>query len=186
MIGGLDSRLLYVGLVGLVGVQRLVELVIARRHVRIAMARGGIEAGASHYPAMVAMHAAFLLAAPAEVWILDRPLVPPLALAMLAVLALAAGLRIWVIRTLSWRWTTRVITVPGLAPVRDGPFRYLRHPNYLAVVAEIAALPLVHGAWLTALVFSILNALVLRVRLRVENEALADATGQARAEGESP
>ena len=178
MIGGIDSRLLYGGLIALVGVQRLVELAVARRHARIAFSRGGVESGAAHYPAMVAMHTTFLLAAPAEVWLLNRPLIPPLAATMLGVLVLAAGLRIWVIRTLSWRWTTRVITVPGLAPVRRGPFRHLRHPNYLAVAAEILALPLVHGAWLTAAVFSVLNALLMRTRIRVENAALEAAAAR--------
>lgn len=183
MIAGIESEWLYCGLVGLVAVQRLVELVVARRHERIARSRGGVESGRGHYPLMVAVHAGLLVAAPVEVIALERPLVPALALTMLALLALAGVLRVWVIRTLSWRWTTRVITVPGLPPVTGGPFRWLAHPNYLAVCLEFLALPLVHGAWLTALVFSVLNGLVLRTRIRVESAALARAAAQPSAAG---
>ncbi len=175
VIDGIDSRLLFCGLVGLVAAERLAELALARRNTRIALAHGGIESGRGHYPWMVALHTAFLFAAPLEVLALDRPFVPSLAAAMALVLALAMGLRGWVIATLSWRWTTRVITIPGLAPVTGGPFRFSRHPNYVAVMLEFVALPLVHTAWLTALVFGLLGGMLLRVRIRVENEALARA-----------
>ena len=177
VIDGIDSRLLFGGLVGLVAIERLAELALARRNTRIALAHGGIESGRRHYPWMVALHTAFLAAAPLEVFLLDRPFVPPLAAAMATVLAATMALRAWVIATLSWRWTTRVITIPGMAPVTGGPFRFLRHPNYLAVMLEFVALPLVHTAWLTALAFSLLGAVLLFVRIRVEDRALARATG---------
>jgi len=90
------------------------------------------------------------------------------------------ALRYWVVKSLRWRWTTRVLCLPGERVVCSGPYRWLRHPNYLAVVVEIAALPLVHTAWLTALVFSIANAVVLHTRIRVEDEALARCSDSAR------
>jgi methyltransferase len=172
-MGGVDSRVLYTALVAVVAVMRLVELRISRRHIARLKARGAVEVGFSHYPWMVAVHASFLVACVLEVWLLDRPWLPPLALAMLALLVAAAALRYWVIATLGERWSTRVVLVPGEAPVATGPFRWLRHPNYLAVIVEFLALPLVHTAWWTAVLFSAANALVLRARIGVEEAALA-------------
>lgn len=166
---------LYFVLIGGIALERLVELRIASRNRKALLARGAVEAGAGHYPPMVALHTAFLLACPLEVIVLDRPFVPPLAVAMLAVLAAAGALRFWVIATLKGRWTTRILVLPGAPPVTGGPFRYLRHPNYLAVVLEMLALPLVHSAWLTAVVFSLANAWLLKVRIAAEERALADA-----------
>ncbi len=134
-----------------------------------------MESGSGHYRWMVAMHTAFLAACPMEVWWSHRPFLPFLGYPMLALLGASAGLRVWTLRSLGKRWTTRVIPLPGEPRVVDGPFRYLRHPNYLAVVLEMAALPLVHTAWFTACLFSLLNALMLRVRIPVENAALARA-----------
>lgn len=170
---GLDSRLLFTFLVAAVAVERLVELRVARRNLDRLLDRGGIEAAPGHYRWMVLLHTAFLLAAPLEVWMLDRPFRPALALPMLALVALAALLRFWVIATLGERWTTRIVTVPGAPPVAGGPYRYLRHPNYLAVIVEMFALPLAHAAWLTALLFSAGNAAVLAVRIRAEEAALS-------------
>jgi methyltransferase len=172
----MDSRLLYTVLVVAVALGRLIELRIAERHRRNLLARGAFEAAPGHYPWMVALHAAFLLSCPLEVWLLGRPFFPLLAAAMLILLALAVALRWWVISTLGRRWTTRILYLPGASPVTGGPYRYLRHPNYLAVVAEIAALPLVHTAWITALAFSVLNAWLLKVRIRAEEAALAGAS----------
>jgi methyltransferase len=169
---GLDSRLLFVGLVAAVAAMRLGELRIARRNTRRALAAGAIEVGAGHYRAMVAMHAAFLVSAPVEVYLLERTVLPALAAPSLLLLAFAATVRVWVIRTLGTRWTTRIVCLPGNPVTRSGPYRYLRHPNYLAVAVEIVALPLVHTAFVTAAVFSVLNALVLRRRIRMEEEAL--------------
>ena len=167
-----DSRWLFTGLVGLVGLERLLELWIAGRNRRWLLERGGFEVGQDHYPWMVLLHATFLVAAPMEVWMLDRPLIPPLALGMMLLLIVAMALRYWVVVTLRQRWTTRVVLLPGASRITRGPFRFLSHPNYLAVVLEIAALPLVHTAWLTALTYSILNAVVLKTRIRVEEAAL--------------
>ena len=173
----MDTRLLYSLLVAAVAVGRLIELRIAERHRRSLSARGGVEAGAGHYPWMVALHTAFLFAGPLEVWLLDRPFIPGLAAAMLVLLVSAVALRWWVIATLGERWTTRIIILPGAPPVTGGPYRFLRHPNYLAVVLEVAALPLVHTAWITALVCSLANLLVLALRIRVEDAALRSAGG---------
>ncbi len=175
-IASADSRLLFLGLVGAVAALRLAELILAARNRRRLLARGGIESGAGHYPWMVAQHAAWLVAAPLEVWLLGRPFVPALGVPMLALLLAATPLRWWVIRTLGDRWTTRIVVVPGEAPVERGPYRILRHPNYLAVVVEIAALPLVHTAWLTALLASLTNAVVLSIRIAAEERALAGAS----------
>jgi methyltransferase len=168
----IDSRLLYTLLVALVAAERAAELVVSRRHERRLRARGAVEVGAGHYPFMVALHASFLLACPAEVWLLDRPFRP--ALAAVAGLALVAtmALRWWVIATLGERWTTRVLVLPGAPLVAGGPFRWLRHPNYLAVAVEMFALPLVHGAWLTALLWGGTNLGLLAVRIAAEDPAL--------------
>ncbi|MEU8357293.1 isoprenylcysteine carboxylmethyltransferase family protein [Nonomuraea sp. NPDC048882] len=163
----------YLLLIGAVVLERLAELVVARRNLAWALARGGVEHGGGHYPWIVLAHVALLIAAPAEVWLLGRPFVPALGWPMLAVVVLAQGLRWWCIGTLGRRWNTRVVVVPGLPLVRRGPYRWLRHPNYVAVVAEGIALPLVHSAWLTALAFTAANAALLTVRIRVENAALA-------------
>ncbi|MDQ0931153.1 isoprenylcysteine carboxyl methyltransferase family protein [Streptomyces turgidiscabies] len=165
-------------LVAAVAAERVAELRVARRHERWSTARGATVSGQGHYPVMVALHTGLLVACPAEVWLAGRPFVPALAWPMLAVLVAAQALRWWCIHALGPRWNTRVIVVPGLPLVTDGPYRWrwLRHPNYVAVVAEGLALPLVHTAWVTATVFTLLNAALLTVRIRCENRALAAAT----------
>ena len=170
---GLDTRVLYTVLIGLIASGRLVELRVAGRNLRSLIARGGIEVAPEHYPWMVLLHASFLAACPLEVWLLDRPFLPALGIPMLLLVVLAAVLRWWVIRTLHGRWTTRIVCLPGVPPVTAGPYRFLRHPNYLAVIVEMFALPLVHTAWLTAVAYSVLNAAILRVRIRAEEEALS-------------
>jgi methyltransferase len=172
----LDTPVLYTLLVLLVALGRLIELRIAGRNRRALLARGGVEVAPEHYRWMVLLHTAFLICCPLEVWLLGRPFVPVLGIPMLVLVVLATGLRYWVISTLDGRWTTRIVVLPGASPVAGGPYRFLRHPNYLAVITEIFALPLVHTAWLTALVFSGLNGLILRVRIRAEEEALARMT----------
>lgn len=165
----------YTALVLAVAGERLAELVVALRNTRWALARGGVETGRAHYPAMVALHTALLLGALVEVRLADRPFVPLFGWAMVVVVAAAQGLRWWCIRTLGHRWNTRVIVVPGLPLVTGGPYRLLRHPNYAAVAAEGLALPLVHGAWLTAALFTVLNAALMTVRVRCEEAALTAA-----------
>jgi methyltransferase len=174
---GIDSRIAYTVFVALVAMQRLWELQISKRHLRTLRAEGAFEVGAGHYPWMVALHTSFLISCVAEVWFMDRPWRPAVAAVSMMVLAAAAGLRWWTLSTLGGRWTTRVMVVPGEELVTGGPFRYLRHPNYLAVIMEIAAIPMVHCAWLTAVVFSAADLLLLRVRTQVEESALRTATG---------
>ncbi len=166
------TRVLYLALCGAVAIERLVELGIARRNLKAALARGGREYGAGHFPVMVTMHVAFLCFCPLEVWLFYRPFLPWLALPSFAFVFAAQALRYWCIATLGERWNTRVIIVPGAPLVAAGPYRWLDHPNYVAVVTEIAALPLVHTAWLSAIVFSFANAVVLRARIAVEDRAL--------------
>ncbi|MDN3295183.1 isoprenylcysteine carboxyl methyltransferase family protein [Streptomyces ficellus] len=162
----------YTVLVLAVGAERVAELVVARRHARWSLARGAVEFGRRHYPAMVTLHTALLVGCLAEVWAARRPFHPGLGWTMLAVVVAAQGLRWWCVRTLGPRWNTRVLVVPGLPLVSAGPYRWLRHPNYVAVVAEGVALPLVHGAWLTATLFTVFNAALLTVRVRCEDAAL--------------
>lgn len=169
----------YLGFLSLFGAERLVELWLSRRHARLSFARGGIEAGAEHFPAMAALHASFLPACAAEVVLLRRPFPGPIGWAALGFALSAQALRWWSIHSLGESWNVRVILVPGAEPKRHGPYRFVRHPNYLAVAIEMACVPLVHGAWATALVFSGLNAFVLRERIRVEERALGDAYRQA-------
>jgi methyltransferase len=132
-----------------------------------------VEYGRGHYPVMTVMHTALLVSCLVEVWAGHRRFVPALGFPMLAVVLAAQALRWWCVRTLGPRWNTRVIVIADLPLVAGGPYRWLRHPNYVAVVAEVAALPLVHTAWITASFFTLANAAVLAVRLRCENGALA-------------
>ncbi|WP_244872204.1 isoprenylcysteine carboxyl methyltransferase family protein [Catellatospora sp. TT07R-123] len=169
------SVLPYTLLILAVAAERLVELVVSRRHAAWARARGGREFGRGHYPAMVAIHTGLLAGCLAEVWLADRPFLPALGWPMLALVVASQALRWWCVATLGQRWNTLVIVVPGLPLVARGPYRWLRHPNYVAVVVEGIALPLVHTAWVTALAFTLANAAVLAVRIRVENAALAQA-----------
>ncbi|CAA9440067.1 MAG: FIG01130075: hypothetical protein [uncultured Quadrisphaera sp.] len=168
-------------LVGAVAVERLVELVISKRNLARALARGGAESGRGHFPAMVALHTGLLVGAVAEVVVLDRPFLPGLGWpALVVALACQAG-RYWCIAVLGEQWNTRVVVVPGLGAVARGPYRWLRHPNYVVVVVEGIALPLVHSAWLTAAVFTAANAvLLLRYRIPAEERALAALTAVPR------
>jgi methyltransferase len=166
------SQRLYLVLIAAIVAERMVELAVTRRNLAWARARGARESSADRYPWMVATHASFLVACPLEVVALDRPFLPLLGFPMLGVVASTMALRYWAIATLGRQWTTRVVVVPDLPPVTGGPYRFLRHPNYLAVALEVAALPLVHTAWITAVVWSLANALVLRARIAAEETAL--------------
>lgn len=170
----------YTALVLAVAGERVAELVVALRNTRWSTARGGTEAGRGHYPAMVALHTGLLAGCLTEVRLAGRPFLPLLGWTMLGVVVAAQTLRWWCIRTLGRQWNTRVIVVPGLPLVDGGPYRWLRHPNYVAVVAEGLALPLVHGAWVTAAAFTALNAALLVIRIRCEDAALATARTEAR------
>jgi methyltransferase len=163
----------YLGLVILVACERVAELVVSLRNAKWSFAQGGVESGRGHYPFMVVLHTGLLAACMVEA--LHRPFIPWLGWTMLVVVVLAQGLRWWCISVLGHQWNTRVIVVPGLRLVAGGPYRWIRHPNYVAVVAEGIALPLVHTAWVTALVFTVLNIPLLAVRIRTEETALNSA-----------
>lgn len=165
----------YVVLVLLVGLERVAELVVSLRNAKWSFANGGVETGKGHYPFMVLLHTGLLAGCLVEAIVADRPFIPALGWTMLAVVLLAQGLRWWCITVLGPQWNTRVIVVPELALVASGPYRWFRHPNYVAVVAEGVALPLVHSAWITAVVFTLLNVPLLAVRIRAEEAALATA-----------
>jgi len=162
--------------VALVGVQRLVELVLARRNERRARARGAVERGRSHYLFIVALHSLWLLATLIE-GLLRGPELPALWPIPLALFLLVQPLRYWALVSLGERWNTKILVVPGAKPIRRGPYKYLSHPNYVVVVVEILTCPLIFGAWVTALVFTVLNAAVLWVRVREENRALTELAG---------
>lgn len=163
----------YTLLIVATGLERVIELVISTRNASFAFAHGGVEFGRSHFGWMVALHTGLLGACLAEVWLLHRPFIPVLGWSMLVLVVLSQALRYWCIVTLRRQWNTRVIVVPGSPRIDAGPYRLLNHPNYLAVVVEGFALPLVHTAWITAIVFTLLNAvLLLGYRLPVEKNAL--------------
>ncbi len=161
-------------ILALVTLQRLGELVIARRNTARLLARGAYEVAPGHYPLLVAVHALWLL----TLWWLapGKPVMGPL-IALFVLLQLA---RLWVLATLGARWTTRIIVLPEAPLVRSGPYRFLSHPNYAVVVAEIAVLPLAFGLWEVALAFSLLNAAVLLIRIRAEGRALQPSTPKTR------
>ncbi len=178
------SVILFTVLILLTGAERIVEMVVSARHARWAFERGGIESNRRQIPWMIALHVGMLLGALAEVWLLARPFLSLLGWPMLVIaLACQAG-RFWIIRSLGHQWNTRIVVVPGMPLVTTGPYRwsrhpsprFLAHPNYVIVVIEGAALPLVHTAWITALAFTVLNAvLLLGFRVPAEERALAGA-----------
>jgi methyltransferase len=157
---------LSVGVLALVTLQRLAELVLARRNTRALLAHGAVEIAPGHYPAIVGLHAAWLLG----LWLL-APMREP-SLPLLAAFVLLQLGRLWVLVSLGERWTTRIIVLPGAPMVRSGPYRYLAHPNYMIVAAEILVLPLAFGLAAFALAFTALNAVALWVRIRAEGRAL--------------
>lgn len=165
----------YLGVIVALALERVLELYIARRNAARAFAAGAIEVGHRHYRAMVVLHTAFLIACVVErIW---RGHGAPPAVAALAIAAevFAQGLRYWVIVTLGDRWNTRIIVLPSAAPVTGGPFRFARHPNYVAVAIDMAAVPLMGGAWITAIVFSAANAILMMVRIPAEERAMGKA-----------
>jgi methyltransferase len=166
----------YVLLIGGVAVERLAEVVVAECNRAWSRLHGGVEFGTRHYPAMVILHTGLLLGCLIEPIALHRPFFPALGWPMVTIVLAAQTLRWWCIATLNHQWNTRVIVIPGAPRIGGGPYRFVPHPNYVAVIAEGFALPLVHTAWITALVFSIMNAWLLRTRIQVENAALASLT----------
>lgn len=176
----------YLAFLVLLAGERIVELELSRRHAAWAFAHGGIELGRGHFAAMRALHAAFLVACGAEVLLAARPFVPAIGVPMLGLALAAQGLRYWAIASLGPHWNVRVIVVPGVPAVTRGPYRFLRHPNYVAVALEGVAVPLVHGAWITAVAFTLANAVLLAVRIRCEEDALARHCGYGERLGGRP
>ena len=168
------TRLLFAGFVAALGLQRIFELRLSKRNERWMRQRSGREHAPETYRWIVTLHAAWFAAMLAEVFAGRREFRPRLAALALGLFAIGQALRLTAIRTLGWRWSTRVMTLPGLegAPVRRGIYRYIRHPNYLGVELEILAVPLAHSAFLTSAVFGAANALLLRNRIRLEEQAL--------------
>ncbi len=166
---------IYFTLLVVIAFERLAELVVSQRHAAGSLDRGGVESGRGHFPAMVALHTALLAGCWAEPIALHRTFIPALGWPMLALVVAANALRWWCIAALGPRWTARVIVIPGQPLVEAGPYRWFRHPNYAAVIVEGAALPLVGSAWITAGTFTVLNAVLLNVRMRCETLALAAA-----------
>lgn len=166
------KRLLFVGFVAALGLQRLFELRLSRRNVQRILQSGGREHAPGTYHRIVALHTAWFAAMLLEVFLGRRRFRPRLAAVALGLFAAGQVLRLTAIRTLGWRWSTRIMTVPGAAPVQHGIYRHVRHPNYLGVELEILAAPLVHSAWLTSAVFGAANLLLLRDRIRREEQAL--------------
>jgi methyltransferase len=154
-------------IIGFVALQRLAELPHAERNTRALMAKGAVEIGREHYPWLVLLHAAWLI-----VIFLALPSPPTIYAIPLALYIVLQVLRVWTLISLGSYWTTRIITLPGVPLVKRGPYRFLRHPNYAIVVGEIAVLPLVFGEWQVAVIFSVLNAVVLFFRIREEERAL--------------
>jgi len=155
-------------ILALVALQRLGELALAKRNTRALLARGAVEIGARHYPLIVFLHTAWLLSI---LWFLPSP--TPIHWPMLGVFLLLQGLRVWVLATLGPYWTTRIISLPGAPLATGGPYRYVRHPNYLVVAGEIAVLPLIFGETAVAVVFSLVNAGLLAWRIRQEETGLS-------------
>jgi methyltransferase len=162
----------YTFLVGLVLAERLIEVLIARRNLRLARARGGFVAESRSLFPIAVFQAAWLFACPLEVFLLDRPWVPSLGVPALALVGLAMALRYWAVATLGDRWNIHTVIVPGESVVTGGPYRFVRHPNYLALMVETAALPLAHSAWLTACASCLVFPLLLAGRIRAEEAEL--------------
>ena len=166
---------IFTGLIGLLALQRCLELRLSRRNEVIIRSLGGREHAAWQLQAMKALHAGWFIAMLVEVYGFRRPFLPGLSLLALVTLMAGQSLRYAARLSLKWRWTVRVMTIPGLPLVRKGIYRYLRHPNYLGVVLEILAVPLLHSAYVTAIVFSFANMLLLTARIRTEDRALREA-----------
>jgi methyltransferase len=168
-----DDMIWFLVLILATGAERIAEVVISRRNATWAFERGGKEYGQSHYPYMVVLHTGFLLACLAEVFLGNRPFIPLLGWPMLAIAIACQGLRYWCIGTLGRQWNSRIVVVPGLGRVTRGPYRLFSHPNYAVVIAEGIALPLVYTAWITAIAFTVLNAILLfGFRIPAEERAL--------------
>lgn len=180
------TQILFVGIVLALAAQRLFELRLSRRNEARILAQGGCEHAPEHFAVMKILHTTWFLAMIVEAVWLDRPFVPLLSLGALIVLTIGQSLRYAAMRALGWRWTVRIMTLPDMPPITRGIYRYLRHPNYLGVILEMASVPLLHTAVLTALFFSLANARLLTIRIRAEEKALSAHNDYDRAFGDRP
>ena len=165
--------------ISIVILQRLIELIIAKRNEKWMRRQGAFEAGASHYPVMVSMHIGFFISLLAEVFLFGRSLSPAWIL-FLVVFLMTQVARIWCLTSLGKFWNTKIIILPGADVVQKGPYKWIRHPNYVIVTTELLVLPLMFGAYITALIFTLLNAWMLSVRIPAEEKALKKATNYSK------
>ena len=167
--------MLFYIIITIVIIQRLVELIIAKRNEKWMRSQGAFEAGAGHYPIMVSMHMAFFVSLILEVLVIERSLsslwIPLLTLFLIAQIA-----RVWCLTSLGKFWNTKIIILPGANVVKKGPYQFVRHPNYVIVATELLVLPLLFSAYFTAIVFSVLNLWMLSVRIPIEEKALKEVT----------
>jgi methyltransferase len=173
------SEKAYLVILVLIGGERIFELLLSRRNARRAFARGAVEVKQRHYPFMVAFHSLFLVSCAAESLLWQHNFPPIVAWGALAFAVLAQALRYAAVWTLGDRWNTKVIVEPGEQPVATGLYRWIRHPNYVAIALEIVAIPMIRGAWITALAFSVANLPLLAVRISVEERALGETYAKA-------
>ncbi|MEM6783475.1 MAG: isoprenylcysteine carboxylmethyltransferase family protein [Bacteroidota bacterium] len=181
----MTTQLLFTLIVLAIAVQRIAEVRLSKRHEAKLRAEGGREVSHAHFRWMQVLHTSWFFAMLAEVWLFDRPFSPWLFSVALVVTLVGQTLRYAAIRTLGDRWTVTIWVLPAAPPVTGGIYRYVRHPNYLGVILELAAVPLLHTAWTTALVWSLLNAWMLRVRIRAEEAALEEANRYTESFGET-
>lgn len=167
--------MLFFIIISIIVLQRLIELFVARRNEKWMRSQGAFEVGATHYPIMVTMHITFFIAILLEVVVLER-ILSPFWILLLGIFLIMQTARIWCLRSLGKFWNTKIIILPGAAVVRRGPYRWVRHPNYLIVTIELLVLPLLFGAYFTAILYSLLNAWMLSVRIPAEEKALKEAT----------
>jgi methyltransferase len=171
------SRLVFTGLIALVALQRVFEMRLSKRNEARMTALGGKEHFPGHFKAMKLLHLGWFFSMLAEVYLFKRPFLPSLSGIAALLFAAGQGLRYAAIRTLDWRWSVRIFVLPGFEPEEGGIYRYIRHPNYLGVILEILAMPLIHSAYITTLVFSLANGILLAKRISKEEDALETASG---------
>lgn len=169
------DMMFFLYIVGFVIIQRIVELFVARNNEKWIRSQGGYEVGAKHYPFMVAMHVGFFISLIIEFLVFDRSL-PAFWIPLFVIFAMLQMMRVWVISSLGRYWNTKILVLPGAHVVKKGPFHFIRHPNYVVVTLEIIVIPLMLGAYFTALVFTVLNFIILSVRIPIEEAALREVT----------
>lgn len=169
---------IFITIIAIVILQRLIEVIIAKRNEQILIRLGAYEVGASHYPYMIALHVSFFISIIAEFVFFNKS-ISPLFPYLFACFLLVQVLRFWCLRSLGIFWNTKIIVLPGSQVVKKGPYHYFRHPNYLVVCCEIFLLPVMFRAYVTAIIFTILNTIILSIRIPLEEKALLEASGHS-------